>query len=120
MLQELPQAQFDLAVPLFAVPHMALVARAVACGNTPGRFWADDPVCPRRRPALGHSAITCTWRAMPRRPAQRQSAISCTARSCRACSLSDAAGTRRTPPAMRFWDCGEKSCQLRPSGVFFC
>jgi hypothetical protein len=47
MLHELTQAESQHAVHLFGAPHLALVARAVACGNGPGRFWVDDPADPR-------------------------------------------------------------------------
>ncbi len=47
MLHELTQAESQHAVQLFSAPHLALVARAVACGNGPGRFWVDDLAVPR-------------------------------------------------------------------------
>jgi hypothetical protein len=47
MLCDLAPTQFARALPLFDSPHLALVARSVACGNAPGRFWADDAAVPR-------------------------------------------------------------------------
>lgn len=47
MLHELAPPALHCVVPLFDTQHLALVARAVACGNSPGRFWADNPSAPR-------------------------------------------------------------------------
>jgi GNAT superfamily N-acetyltransferase len=47
MLYELTQPEFHRAMPLFDTPHLALVARSVACDNTPGLPWADDLFHPR-------------------------------------------------------------------------
>jgi GNAT superfamily N-acetyltransferase len=44
---ELPFAEIGHIEPLFSLPQMSLVLRAVLQGNSPARVWVDLPVAPR-------------------------------------------------------------------------